>query len=268
MKTLSFLLLAEISLSLFLISCEKTKQTPSKDPDYLKDPNYPTVIYKLDNAILNQKRMTFSEKNKYIKSTLNEFGFCDNGDISTQIPPLLENLTQEEATMIVKNFASQNQAETGVINSNDLSFDRIFSRSYVTGNYWYFTSSIQHFDTIEVINSKISFRLKNRELVECTGNWFPGIYIPQNFNIKIDEAKSILVGKVVLQNSMTGKYNITISSADVNSSTSKLTIVPVTNDGRIELRVAWQIWMNSITFKMYVDVMTGEIVRQESTSIS
>jgi hypothetical protein len=58
-------------------------------------------------------------------------------------------------------------------------------------------------------------------------------------------------------------------TADIDKSTIGLKILPITADDKIELRVAWLINIpGPVYYKIYVDVMTGEIIGQEPTIIS
>ncbi len=54
--------------SFFLISCKKNNP----------EPNYPTVINKLPASTLTQMKASYFQKNNYLITSLNEFGFCDN----------------------------------------------------------------------------------------------------------------------------------------------------------------------------------------------
>jgi hypothetical protein len=112
--------------------------------------------------------------------------------------------------------------------------------------------------------------IKNREIEYCIGNWYHNIYVPKSFNFDQDKAKAILVNKVVSHTTIGGQqYNVTISATDLNSSITKLKILPLTTDDKIELRVSWQINIpGPVYYKIYVDVMTGDIIGEEPTIIS
>lgn len=249
--------------ALILFSCERY--------NIIIDPYYPTTINKLDYSTLSHIRDTYNLRNKYLHSSLNEFGFCDMGDVASESPPLLESLTEAEAIETVKNFVLLNPSETGVENMEELRFDRILFRSgYFDGSTaWIITSSCQNVDTIEIVNTNISFRIKNREVVFCTGNWFSDVYIPDSFIFSQNRAKSSLLNRVVEHYNIAGEgYYLRITSDDLKSSNTKLSIVPITKGECIELRVAWRIGIESVSHIIFVDVMTGEIIYQEPTSIS
>jgi hypothetical protein len=245
------------------VSCEKN--------DF--DSNYPTTFRVVPSETLSQMRTSFSSKNKYLTTSLNEFGFCDYfGDpLTAESPPLQDLLTESGAVEVVKSFVSKNRSETGVENPNDLIFSQISSNSGYDGTTgWVFRSSYQKIDTIEVMYSEILFHITNREVTFCIGNWFPDINIPKKFNISQNNAKTFLLNKVVSHSTIAGKeYYVTISAADIDKSTIGLKILPITADDKIELRVAWLFNIpGPVYYKIYVDVMTGEIIGQEPTIIS
>lgn len=251
-----------------LISCEKT------DLNYSQDGNYPTVINKLSTETLTQLKTSFAQKNKFVVSSINQFGFCDLVEINNSIPspPVAQLLTQSETITIVSNFASANSAATGVKNAADLKFTSINTDSgYFDGaTYWYFRTENQRIDTIEVIYSQIIFHIKNREIHYCAGNWYPEVYIPGHFNIDRDKAKSSLLNRIVWHSTIAGvPYSATVTAASLAASTTRLVILPLITDDKIELRVTWQINIpGPVYYLIFIDVMTGEIVGEQPTIIS
>jgi hypothetical protein len=239
------------------------------DPNIPVDPNYPTTFNRLDSTTLSERRTAFTERNKYIVSTLNEFGFCTGGGRLIH-PPHQDNITQQDVIETVKNFALLNPAETGIENPDELTFTHISHPTSSSGDIlWILESSSQKIETKEVIGSKIYFWVMNKEVVTCTGNWYPHIYIPQNFYIDQEQAKLLLIGRVVMHYGFAGdKYYVKILAEYLNSSSVKLSIVPFNHDNKIELRVTWQIKVPAADYKLFVDVMTGEIVYKEPTMIS
>lgn len=110
-------------LTFFIMACKKDDQLMISN----NDPNYPTIIEKINPIILEQMRSDFYQNNQYIKSSLNDFGFCRNidEDRSVESPPLQNPLTQSEAVEVVKNFVSQNSIYTGILNTDDLNFTKL-----------------------------------------------------------------------------------------------------------------------------------------------
>jgi hypothetical protein len=262
LRTLSIIFL----ILILAVSCEKPL-------DYNIPENYPTTFKKLSSKNLSTMRASYAQKNQYMTTSLNDFGFCDwFGDLlSVGIPPPQNIITQSEATDIVRNFVSNNSTETAVKDPNDLNFYKV--RNYTGSDgaiRWHFISSNQKIDTVEVLNTKFLIYLTNNEVSLCVGNWFPDIFIPSEFNISQTKAKADLIGKVVTHHRFEGSpYTVTISEADLVGSITGLKVLPIENDNNIELRVCWQINIpGPVYFKIYVDVMTGKIVGQEPTIIS
>ena len=262
------LILIFILLACSLLSCHKDNFP------YPQDSNYPTVISELNSSALIKLKDSYAQQNKYMMSSLNKFGFCNNEEInnSAELPPVLSLPTQSEALAIVNDFVSTNSDVTGVKNPADLKFSNINTDSgYLNGaTYWYFRTTNQSIDTLEVMNSQILFNIKSHELVYCIGNWYPKVYIPAKFNVNADQAKSSLLNKIVGHSTIAGvPYSATITSASLGASTTRLVVLPVITDTKIELRVTWQINIPApVNYLMYVDVMTGELIGQEETIIS
>jgi hypothetical protein len=229
------------------------------DPNLPVDPNYPTTFPKLNPDTLSKRILAFTEINKYIVSSLNEFGFCSGGGLYSD-PPQCENITREEAIEIVKNFILQNQAETGIEDPNNLTIIKTINTETANNDFrWYLESAPQKIGSTEVIGASIYVNIINSEVVMFNGNWYPNIYIPLNLNIDQEMAKNLLVGRVVGCTGFDGYPFYTIISAEsLNSATFKLTIFPLNNGDSIQLRVTWEIYV--LHHKIYVDVMTGEIV--------
>ena len=262
------LFLISLLITFTLLSC---KITDLSNP---VDSNYPTVVKKLSATTLSELRSSFAQKNKYLTSSLNEYGFCSllEGNVAVATPELLPMPSQSEAIEIVKTFVSQNSTSTGVKNAADLTFSEIFSGS----PFWDGASSLvlksanQRIDTVEVINSQIVFQLKSRELVTCQGNWYATVYIPSKFNINREYAKASLVSYVVWHSTIAGvPYSATITTSSLEASTTRLVIYPLTIGNQIELHVTWQINIpGPVYYILNVDVMTGEIVSKQPTIIS
>ena len=104
----------------------------------------------------------------------------------------------------------------------------------------------------------------------CAGNWYPEVYIPGHFNIDRDKAKSSLLNHIVWNSTIAGvPYSATVTAASLAASTTRLVILPLITDDKIELRVTWQINIpGPVYYIIRVDVMTGEIVSEEPTIIS
>ena len=239
------------------------------NPDIPVDPNYPTTIYKLDNNTLLQKRTEYAERNRYLRTTLDEFGFCaSSGLVEAESPPFIGDISQDQAMDTVRNFISKNPHETGINNPNDINFYRSSKSTNNDGSIidWSLRISNQQADNITVIGTEIYIHVRNGEISRCNGNWYPEIYFPINFNIDQESAKSLLIGRVLEYYNASGQYNFkTISLNDLNQATVNLSVFPINTDETIELHVAWQIHIDNMWYIIYVDVMTGEILLKNMT---
>jgi len=241
--------------------------------DEEEDPMYPTTIYRLSDEVIAKKRSDFSQSNPNLITSLNQFGLCgvlspSGGDGSSG------GFTEEEAIAAVKEFVARNPEYTGVKNPNDLRF-RIINRSvYNNAVFWAFRTENQTINNIEVVFSEILFNTRNRELIGCQGNHFPDVYIPQKFKFDTVQAKSQLLGREITHWGWSGPYTVgPVTAEHLQESSTKLIILPLTDSveygdaEKIELRVAWQIYLSSLYHIFEVDVMTGEMVRETPTII-
>lgn len=238
--------------------------------DLITDPDYPATYYKIPAATLTQMRTALLTEYKYLRSDLNDFGFCylPENYITTKPPEIPNILTETEVKAIANSFIVAHPDETGIENPGEVTYSK--SHSLPGGTDWSVVTSLQKADTAEVLNSDLILRIKNGVLVSCSGNRYPEIHIPDNFKFSIDKAKIHIIGKEVTHYNVGGeKYYVTISKSDLEGSTAGLKIVPVKSADKIELRVTWMINIPGPVFcKVYVDVMTGEIIREDPTIIS
>lgn len=260
MKTVVF----PIAFLLALISgCEKDDISSA----------YPSIYPRLPSATLEKMRSSFTARNPFISSSLNDFGFCDfYGDLSNvAIPPKNGPVTEQIAIETAVNFIKTNKKETGVYNPNHLSFCEISSDTIYDGSVmWHLRSENQKYDTIEVLYTSIVLHLTNGYVTSCYGNWYPEINVPHTLRISRDNAKTKLVGKTVTHYTFSGaKYYVNITKNNLDACSVNLKILPLASEGKIELRVCWVIDIpDPIYYKMYVDALSGEIVQTEPTIVS
>lgn len=248
------------------ISCEK-------DSYLINDNNYPTTIKQMGPGAISQLRSAYYLENKYIVTSLNNFGFCDFHDDNPPIEsaPFTNTLTQQEASDIVENFIVHNKAQTGINSFDIVEFDNNTPRVHSpNGSFiWNFETKNQYVDTLEVLKTKIIFMLENNEIYWCVGNWYPEIYIPSEFNFSSNEAKAQLVDNVVTHVGMAGEHETTITQESLDKSKVRLVVNPIKTDTEIEVRIAWEINIPSpVYYVIYVDVMTGNIIEKKPTIIA
>lgn len=255
-------------LTIILLGCEKINITK------IQDDKYPTTYYALSSDEWLKAKTAYSNGNEYVITSLNKFGFCayDGESRATRSPAVSVGLTKEQAMAAVTDFVSKNPAYTGVLNPAELSFSQADSSSanYEKATYWFFRSSNQKINNIEVFNTSILFHVKYHEMQFCIGNWYPEAYIPATFNVSEQKAKGILAGRIMAHYTIAGvRYEVKITEANLSASTSRLMIFPVTTDTKTEMHVTWQIDIPSpVYYRIAVDVMTGEIIAEEPTIIS
>lgn len=262
MKNFSYLVVTTIIFGVTVMSCDKNNGNT--------DQAYPTTIYRLSEGELSRKREDFAQRNPNVNTSLNQFGFCamieaGGGDGSPG------GFSESEAIAAVKEFVARNPEYTGVNDPNDLLFGRISSSvGFNNAVFWHLRTENQIINDIEVEYTGIMFHTQNRKLVSCYGNHFPNVYVPEKINFDVEQAKSQLLGKEIFHWGWGGQYSAGIVTVEhLQQSTTKLIIIPVTTDEKIELRVAWQINLAGPLHVIFeIDVMTGEIIREMPTIIS
>lgn len=257
-------LLTLLSLTLLFAGCERTDI----------DPEYPTIYKRIASSALEELRIEFAQNNVYLNSTLNEFGFCSRNekvDWAAE-PPKGDTLTENEVIEIIKTFITQNPLPTGVSNPNELIIVKVRSNGGYPDSliHWTARSSPQMVDTIEVLDTEFLFRIKGSKPVSCQNNWFPIVHIPKEFQVDLEKAKSSLVDKVVSHFTIAGiEYKVRILPEHMEKCKSTLKILPMWSEEKIELRVVWELWIDGpVHYKMYIDVMNGNIVREAPTIIT
>ena len=249
-----------------LISCEFSLNREDDQTDI----NYPTTIHRLPEKALLQKRNDFAQRNPNVYTSLNHFGFCDmldpgggNGSPG--------GFTEEEAIAAVMEFVKRNPEYTGVSNPNDLKFKTINSDiGYNNAVFWFFRTEYQIINKIEVVYSEILFHTQTSSLISCYGNHFPKVYVPEKFNFDVERAKSQLLGREAFHYTIAGeKYSFgKVKAQHLQECLANLIIVPIRTEEKIELRVAWQINVDTMHYIYCIDVMTGEIIQETPTIIS
>ena len=245
---------------ILLNSCEKSTYLVENDP------LYPAIINKISPDHLNTLRMGFARQNIYLQTSLDEYGFCGYGDeVINAITPTVDTIVSaSESIEIAKQFIERNSLYTGVKDITDLSFQKTVE----TNNGWNLFTTTQIVDTIEVLSTTIYIRIKGREVYNCTGNWFPDIYIPKKINLTSVAATHFLLNRTVTHYTWGGPVNIKITSESLQGSTARFVVVPIEKEDHLEICVVWKIYVPKVDFILYVDAMTGEIIGQEPTVIS
>jgi hypothetical protein len=252
-----------LPFTLLLFSCEESS--------YLTE-DYPTIIEKINPDRLNTMRIEFARQNVYVETSLGDYGFCGFSDalIPSVIPSVDTTVSKSEAIEIAKEFISQNSRYTGVKDIDDINFSKVeeMRRSWDGNKCWHLVTINQRIDTVELLSSSILINIRGEEVTYCLGNWFPDIYIPKRFNITSEKATKLLLNRKVTHYTWGGSIEMVITSESLHGSTARLVIITIEREDRIEIHVAWKIYIPRVSFILYVDVMTGEVIGEEPTIIS
>lgn len=249
--------------------------TGCDDKNVIKEPEikplYPTTIEKVEAGDLARLRYEYHQNNYFICTSLNKFGFsdcCDDfGPVSEESPPaVLRNIPEIQATEWVEKFLLLNYKHTGVSSTNNLMYSSKNCEIINSNIFWNFVVSNQKIDSVEVLNSRIVVELENGKVTWCTGNWYPEVYIPQTFNYSSEESKLLLLDTIIFSEDV--QHNVPLNEENLSESVVRLVIFPVETDEKIELKVAWEIFLPfPFYYLFYLDVMTGEIIWKEPTII-
>ena len=251
---------------LLLCACEKNTWIVNTDP------NYPTIIEKADPGHLAELRSEFARENMYLKTSLDEYGFCGYSDNSmdAETPSIDTTVTESEAIEIAKKFLVRNSEFTGIKNTGSIDFNRVNRlKGFWDGNSgWHLLTANQSIDSIEVLSTSILINLRGKEVYYCVGNWFPDIYIPDRFSLTGREAQDLLVNRTVTHFTWGGPVTLKITSESLQGSTIDIVALPLEKNNHLEMHIAWKIYVPGVSFILYVDVMSGEVIREEPTFIS
>lgn len=260
-------LLIFLTFIVLFYCCEKSSYLIENDP------NYPTIIKKVEADRLSSLRSNFAQQNLYLRSSIGEYGFCDLAEDLTMAPdpPVDTTTSRPEAIEIAKEFIIENSKYTGVNEINKLEF-RVVERmnGFWDGKKgWHLLTSSQKVDTIEVLFTSIMINIRGKEVYYCIGNWFPNIYIPKELNFTSEKAKRNLLNNILTHYGWGGPYNVEITTESLQRSTTSLVVVPIEGKDQLELHLAWCINIpQPVYYIIYVDVMTGEIIGKYPTIIS
>ncbi|HLO60698.1 MAG TPA: hypothetical protein VK179_18250 [Bacteroidales bacterium] len=267
-----------------IIACQKDIPDPAEeiknvvkaDNTLQKIGDYPSIYPVIDKTQLKPIQEAYAKRNPYMYTGITSFGFCgyEETDLNRSVPFPDKRLAidEDKASRIFNIFIKENFALLGLsdslqnlpgnVNSDCLQSDTCMG--------WSFESVNQFVGDMEVLHSRIVMHLFNGQMFSCTGNWYPVINIPEAFTVPAGKAKELLNGRTVVHYSIAGEpFYVTIQTSDLESSAVTNVIVPVKDERSIMLRVTWEINIpGPVYYKIYVDVMTGEIVMAVPTIIS
>jgi hypothetical protein len=261
------------SLVLVSSSCKKTVDLPI-------DHNYPTTIRALNTVDYNNSLTSFFTRNPDIITALSPFGFCSSVygmDKEYYIPPKNGIISREETISLAKSFIDRNPKQTGISDTSFLEF--VYASQYFgydSNSFWILQTQTQFVDSLEVLNSNISFKITNGKVIECTGNWYPEIYIPAKFDISKEKALQNLIGADCGICGWVGCTSDKVKQSDLSTAQISIVIYPVIvgpvdkpgSNSKTELRIAYKISLPSTYYIFYIDVMDGKLISSECTVVS
>jgi hypothetical protein len=259
-----------VSALVVVSSCQKVIDLPA-------DTHYPTTFYQMSNSEYGTALAYYFGKNPDIVTGISRFGFCLSIygiDKDYYIPQINKNISLEEAISLAKAYISKNPKETGISDTSLITFqDPIHFWGYDSASFWIMQTQTQVVDSMEIMYSNVTVSITNGIVVQCTGNWYPEIYIPSKFNISSEKALHDLVGKDCGHYGWAGPMPARVKQSDLGGSEISKLIYPFTNGSiespqgntKIELRIVYKINLPSTGTIFYIDVMNGMLVAQETT---
>ncbi len=130
----------------------------------------------------------------------------------------------------------------------------------------------QVYEQLEVLDTSIQVALHSEGVYWIGGHWYPEIIIPDGESVSSRKAKDLIIGTELTVPSMGGEPQVFIVEENDFNNTEVKVVLPFLVNDCIELRVVWQIGIDfgsiSSAWYIYVDVITGEIVRIRTLFVS
>lgn len=268
--------IADMKKAYFLIIVVACFSGCRKDDGLMVDDRYPTTIEENSPDVTARLRSEFAQANPNMITSINSFGFCSHSEIPQSLDFDAENSPTNTPFSrapldLVNDFLLINKVAAGVGALDSGQIGEVIIRPFRdAGDFsWSFSTNSQWVDSLEVLKTNMTFRGINNTVTWCVGNWYPEIYIPSEFNVSQDFAKSALIDREVTHYGLGGEYKVTVTKENLSRSDTRLVIYPMESNGKIEIRVAWEINVPSPGYYLFfIDVMTGEIIASGPTIIS
>lgn len=229
------------------------------------DENYPAKLFPLTEDEWQKLQNEFDLLNdSTICTKLNEYGFTGDRDNSKIHPDQGIKIDESTALRIAADCVLKNKKFTNVSDSLDL----IASLSFSTvleedSTKWKFTFGPQTYNGYEIPFSWIEVYLYGDGVYRLSGFWYSDIYIPDDDNIDIENAKEKIIGESITWYGDDGKPNEFIIDQESILEPIVKAIFPLDKEDCIELRVVWKIPIEFGSFTgwhVYLDTSTGEII--------
>lgn len=254
---------------LSVLSCDK-KWSPfyngNDEEDYV-DPDYPTIIHALSSDELSTLQQEFNTLNhSSIQNKLNQFGYIGGRDMmkihaNPGIP-----MNETEALQIAVECVLKNAKFTNIRDSLDFVNNiQEITPLETDSTKWRIIAKPQTYDGFEIWGPEIRAFVYGDGVYRLQGFWYQHIHIPNKENITPNEAKEIVTGDTIIWYGMAGQPMEFVVTHNTIGDTINKVIFPVETDDSITLHVTWEIPIlflsSDVGWHMYVDTMSGEVVR-------
>lgn len=236
--------------------------------DYI-DPDYPTVIYALPATELNTLQQEFNTLNhSSIQNKLNQFGYVGKTDrMKMHANPGIP-IDRTEALRIAVECMLKNAKFTNVRDSLDYvnNIDEIIPLE-TDSTKWRIIAKPQMYNGVEICGPRIRAFVYGDGVYRLQGFWYQHIHIPHKENITPNEAKEIVTGDTIIWHDIAGRPVEFIVTGNTIGVPIRKTIFPLETSDSITLHVTWEVPIlffpsdSDVFWHMYVDIMTGEVIR-------
>jgi hypothetical protein len=250
-----------------LNSCQDGSPDALLITEFVHPKNYPYKIYAktADEIAVLQSEFDSLNENK-ICTILNQFGFTD--DANCQEENVEENIVdQQKILSLVKSTLVKNSKFTNVLDTLNLEVRKVYHADRSPSLYSiYFEDQVV--DGITVEESRILVFFYGNYVYQIRGSWYPKIPIPpKGYGISILGAKNKIIRKKI-EYYCWSPLDFTITWQSIVDEYTIKCIYPIVDDNSIEFRYVYRFSVrrsirSDQDFHIYVDIITGEIIRIE-----
>ncbi len=231
---------------------------------------YGTIIPALDSVEWLALTNEYKSLNEHICTSISKFGFCTDDRILCDVDRAGLNKSQAEG--LAKTWIEKNGKFTNIADFSKLTVKRFIGipscllcdSTNKTYRDWSLVFGNQIYEGMEVFYTEISMYIDASGPYRVGGNWYSTIHIPAIDSFSLDRAKESLYGDTIRIECFTPIVYI-VSPQNIAAGGRKV-IIPKKYNNRIELRVAWEIFI-ARQYLIYVDTTTGRIIFKNQTII-
>lgn len=260
-----------------IFSCSKNEDEIYSLLFGINDPNYSTRFRKLTLAERENKQKVF-EQGQFTFAEIDSFGFVGwsyNSDFEVR-KKLYKNYFTDVAGLVksAKLYLVGKSEFTGIIDTAQLVPQKIDARFLNFGgaysrpdstvyNHLGISFGEQEINGLEVYNSLLNISANATGVHHVFGHWYPYVYIPQNDQVSVELARTVLIGRELTSyNGWRQKLTHIISEPDLQE--YRKIIYPYITKNHLELRVCWE--FKPSHWQIFMDTTTGEILLEQDTN--